>query len=393
MRRRRIERRVSEELQRLKISRWVPIFSIGLLLGITVALMKVSLGGMPARMPATLANAQPEEAVGMAFEPPGTGRGSGANKVEAGSAVIAQHMGGLLPKTTGALNGLIVRTYMMKEQRTESLPLEEYVRGVIAAEMPADFELEALKAQAIAARTYIVRRLVSGDDSGVEHVEADVTDTIAHQAYLPLAQLKQHWQRAKQSANMKKLNEAVKQTEGLIVTYNGEPIQAAFFSTSSGYTENSEDYWSSGIPYLRSVASPWDIELSPRYKESVELTLAQFYEKLGLQGESRVQPSIRVLAATAGKSISQIEIAGTVFTGREVRERLGLASAAFTWKMNDKTITITTYGYGHGVGMSQWGANGMAKLGYSAKDILTYYYTDVKVEQASKFSGVLLGRS
>ncbi|WP_341279902.1 stage II sporulation protein D [Paenibacillus sp. FSL H8-0537] len=393
MRRGRIERRVSEALQRLKSSRWVHVFSIGLLLGITVALMKVSLGGIPDRIPATLANAQPEGAAGMAFEPPGTGSGSGANKVEAGSAVIAQQMGGLLPKTTGALNGLIVRTYMMKEQRMESLPLEEYVRGVIAAEMPADFELEALKAQAIAARTYIVRRLASGDDSGVENVEADVTDTIAHQAYLPLAQLKQHWQGAKQTANMKKLNEAVKQTEGLIVTYNGEPIQAAFFSTSSGYTENSEDYWSSGIPYLRSVASPWDIELSPRYKESVELTLAQFYEKLGLQEESRVQPSIRVLAATAGKSISKIEIAGTVFTGREVRERLGLASAAFTWKMNDRAITITTYGYGHGVGMSQWGANGMAKLGYSAKDILTYYYTGALVEQASKFSGTLLGRS
>lgn len=170
----------------------------------------------------------------MAFEPPGTGSGSGANKVEAGSAVIAQQMGGLLPKTTGALNGLIVRTYMMKEQRMESLPLEEYVRGVIAAEMPADFELEALKAQAIAARTYIVRRLASGDDSGVENVEADVTDTIAHQAYLPLAQLKQHWQGAKQTANMKKLNEAVKQTEGLIVTYNGEPIQAAFSPQAVG---------------------------------------------------------------------------------------------------------------------------------------------------------------
>ena len=125
----------------------------------------------------------------------------------------------------------------------------------------------------------------------------------------------------------------------------------------------------------------------------MELTLAQFYEKLGLQEESRVQPSIRVMAATAGKSISKIEIAGTVSTGREVRERLGLASAAFTWKMNDKAITITTYGYGHGVGMSQWGANGMAKLGYSAKDILTYYYTGALVEQASKFSGTLLGRS
>ena len=207
----------------------MPIFSVGLLLGITVALMKVSLVGIPDRMPATLANAQPGGAVGTVFCAPGTGSGTGANKVEAGSAVIAQQRGGLLPKTTGALNGLIVRTYMMKEQRTESLPLEEYVRGVIAAEMPADFELEALKAQAIAARTYIVRRLASGDDSGVENVEADVTDTIAHQAYLPLAQLKQHWQGAKQTANMKKLNEAVKQTEGLIVTYNRRADPGCFF--------------------------------------------------------------------------------------------------------------------------------------------------------------------
>ncbi|MBD2868377.1 stage II sporulation protein D [Paenibacillus sp. IB182493] len=277
-----------------------------------------------------------------------------------------------------------IRVYLTGEKRVETVPLETYVRGVIAAEMPIEFELEALKAQAIAARTYIVRRLERGDGSGVPVKGADVTDTIEHQVYVSLKELEDKWPEADRESSMRKLNDAVAETKGQIITYAGEPIEAVFFSTSNGHTENSEDYWQQKVPYLRSVASPWDEKLSPKYKETVELSLQAFYGKLGIAKKGRAKPAIRVTEKTEGGRIGRITIGETDFTGREVREKLGLASSQFTWRVKGDTIAITTYGYGHGVGMSQWGANGMAQEGRTAEDILRYYYTGTRVEQASK---------
>lgn len=281
-----------------------------------------------------------------------------------------------------------ITVYLTKEQRTERVSMETYVRGVVAGEMPAEFELEALKAQAIAARTYIVRRLELDDHSGMPSSaaasRADVTDTVDHQVYIPLDKLKGLWPKDKQEANLAKLNKAVSETRGEIITYGGEPIQAVFFSTSNGYTENSEQYFQEQLPYLRSVASPWDKLISPRYQETVKLSFSDFYARLGLGGKKK--PDIRVLDKTEGKRIADILIDGKTFTGREVREKLGLASSQFLWKLDGNSISFTTFGYGHGVGMSQWGANGMAEEGKSAEQIVTYYYTDTKVEQASKLA-------
>ncbi|MFX3634080.1 MAG: stage II sporulation protein D [Candidatus Pristimantibacillus sp.] len=292
-----------------------------------------------------------------------------------------------------ALNNLYVRVYMTKENRVERIPLETYVQGVVAGEMPIEFELEALKAQAIAARTYIVRRMALKDDSGMPEAgigsKADVTDTIDHQVYLSLNQLEKKWPKDKRKANKTKLSEAIEQTRGQIITYDGEPIQAVFFSTSNGYTENSEEYWQQEIPYLRSVDSPWDEAISPRYKETVELTLKQFYSKLGISIEGSKKPSIRILDKTTGNRIGMITIGGATLSGREVREKLELASSQFTWSIEGDSITITTFGYGHGVGMSQWGANGMAKAGHGAEEIIVHYYSGTKVEQASKLSNRL----
>ncbi|GGF91722.1 stage II sporulation protein D [Paenibacillus abyssi] len=279
------------------------------------------------------------------------------------------------------LAGLRVNVYLTEEKRVERIPLELYVRGVIAGEMPVDFELEALKAQAIAARTYIIRHL-SNPEARETLAQGDVTDTVQHQVYIPLKQLLSRWPKDESEANLSKLNQAVDETSGQIITYNGEPIEASFFSTSNGYTENSEDYWSLPLPYLRSVASPWDEAISPRYKETVSIRLRDFYKKLGVKRGS--EKSIRVLQATAGKRIQEIAIGSSTFSGREIRERLGLASSQFTWQVKGRNIEFTTYGYGHGVGMSQWGANGMAKTGKNAEQILKHYYTGTKVEQASK---------
>lgn len=275
----------------------------------------------------------------------------------------------------------------------ESVPLETYVRGVVAAEMPVSFELEALKAQAIAARTYIIRRIVQGNDVGMPVKDADVTDTTEHQVYISVQGLAVKWDGNEQKSNMNKLDEAIAQTRGKIITYKGEPIEAVFFSTSNGYTENSEDYWLQEIPYLRSVESPWDKSISPRYKETVKLSLNEFYSKLGVASKGSAKSSIRIVEKTEGNRISKMMIAGTSFTGREVREKLSLASSQFTWSIKGNTISITTYGYGHGVGMSQWGANGMAQSGASAEEILSHYYSSVQVEQASKLSKQIASRS
>lgn len=278
----------------------------------------------------------------------------------------------------------IIPVYRSASALIEQVPLETYVRNVLAAEMPADFELEALKAQALAARTYIVKRLIEHDTSQVPVNGALVTDTVAHQAYKSENELLRLWGDDLYKTRIEKLNRAVNETQNQIILYKGEPILAAFFSTSNGYTENSEDYWTNYIPYLRSVPSPWDKPLSPKYEQTVSLKGKEVMQLLGLPSSLPVSTGssgMRVLATTEGNRIKKLQLAGKSFSGREVREKLGLASSQFTWKVKGTNIEITTYGYGHGVGMSQWGANGMAREGYDAVAIVKHYYQGVDIGQ------------
>ncbi|MCR8632339.1 stage II sporulation protein D [Paenibacillus radicis (ex Xue et al. 2023)] len=280
-----------------------------------------------------------------------------------------------------------IPVYMSKQKKVEMLLLEQYVRGVLAAEMPIEFELEAMKAQAIAARTYIIRRMIEQDSSNVPVVGAWVTDTVAHQAYVTNEDLKKRWGPEAYKANSDKLDHAVNETKDLILTYKDKPIQANFFSTSNGFTENSEDYWNEYIPYLRSVPSPWDIKLSPRYKETITVPFKDLQRKLGTTGVLPVSTNssngLKVLEMTQGHRIKKMVVGGKTFTGREVRERLGLNSSQFQWSWKGSDLQITTFGYGHGVGMSQWGANGMAKEGKTAEQIVKYYYTGIEIDRAS----------
>ncbi|KRE48600.1 stage II sporulation protein D [Paenibacillus sp. Soil522] len=386
-------------IARMRTSRWMALFAIGAMLGASVMLVRLSLNEIRyvhadrhrTDNSAAEGGIQTESRAGITEEAEGLQPSAGeANPQQAAKPSTGN---GSQTETSNAFDHLVVRIYMTKEKRIERVPLETYVRGVVAGEMPIGFELEALKAQAIAARTYMVRRIVQGNVSGVPVKGADVTDTIEHQVYITLSELATKWPKDEQKKNMSKLSEAVAQTRGKIITYKGEPIEAAFFSTSNGYTENSEDYWKQEIPYLRSVQSPWDKEISPRYKETVELSLNRFYSKLGVAKKGSAKSSIRVVERTEGNRISKIIIGGTTFTGREVREKLGLASSQFTWSVKGNSIAITTYGYGHGVGMSQWGANGMAQSGASAEEILAHYYSSVQVEEASKLSDQPVSRS
>ncbi|CAN7170464.1 stage II sporulation protein D [Rossellomorea sp. LjRoot5] len=272
-----------------------------------------------------------------------------------------------------------VAVYRSSQDLIEKLPLEQYVVGVVAGEMPADFEKEALKAQALAARTYMVNQLLSDDPSVPKG--ADVTDTVSHQVYKNQKELATLWG-SDYDWKIKKISEAVLETKGKVLTYDDKPITAAFFSTSNGYTENSEAYWTDDIPYLRSVESPWD-KASPKFEDQKIIPINEFKQKLGvtLPKDGSVGT---ITSRTEGKRVAKVEINGKEFTGREIRDKLGLRSSDFTWYLKDDHIVIATKGFGHGVGMSQYGANGMAKEGKNYKDIVTHYYKDVKITESSK---------
>lgn len=283
-----------------------------------------------------------------------------------------------------------VRVYLSGKGTTMTLPLEEYVAGVIAAEMPSDFQLEALKAQAIAARTFIVRRLEASDTSGVPGGAADVTDTVSHQVFLPPDEVKTEWTKLGKTKDWEKLQQAVRESKDTVMTYQGRPITASFFSTSNGYTENAEDVWGNAVPYLKSVDSPWDKKVAPGFEETVTMSRSEILRKLQLGNDAIPATAqnggswMEVLSTTAGHRIKQVRIGGKVFGGPEVRNLLGLRSSQFTWAAEGDEVRITTYGYGHGVGMSQWGANGMAQEGYTATQILKHYYTGISFGHASK---------
>ena len=280
--------------------------------------------------------------------------------------------------TEGAVEVAVYRT---ASKEIQNLPLESYLIGVVAAEMPADFEKEALKAQALTARTYIVNQLIQNNRLGLPD-GADVSDSEMHQVFKNDQELKALWG-SDYDWKIKKITEAVQETSGQILTYEGNPITATFFSTSNGYTENSEDYWKAAYPYLKSVSSPWDTK-SPKFHNKVVMSVAEFEQKLGVNVSDSSQIGT-IIERTSGKRVGVVEIGGKTLTGKQIREKLNLMSSDFDWERQGDQIAITTKGYGHGVGMSQYGANGMAQEGKDYQDIVKYYYKGVAIESSNKW--------
>ena len=272
-----------------------------------------------------------------------------------------------------------VPVFRSEQKETVSIPIEDYVKGVVAAEMPSEFNIEALKAQALTARTFVVTKLKNPSANLPD--QAVVTDTIQDQVYKDQAQLKKAWGED-YDKKFARIEEAVQATAGQILTYEGNPIYASFFSTSNGYTENSEDYWENKAPYLRSVESPWDVD-SPKYEDKATFTVAEFEQKLGVHLSDRSIGSIKNL--TEGKRVAEVAVGGKTFTGREIRDLLGLRSSDFTWERVGDTINVVTKGYGHGVGMSQYGANGMAEDGKAYADIVKHYYQGVAISEMENY--------
>ena len=295
------------------------------------------------------------------------------------------NQGGKKDSTETAVEVAVYRTALNEIQE---LQLESYLVGVVAAEMPADFEKEALKAQALTARTYIVNQLIQNNRMGLPD-GADVSDSEMHQVYKNDQELKASWG-SDYSWKINKITEAVQETSGQILTYDGNPITATFFSTSNGYTENSEDYWKASYPYLKSVSSPWDAN-SPKFYNKVAMTVDEFERKLGvsISGSSQIGT---VIERTPGKRIGVVEIGGKKLTGKQIREKLNLMSSDFGWERQGDQIIITTKGYGHGVGMSQYGANGMAQEGKSYEEIVKYYYKGVDIQSSNKWLNTITAK-
>lgn len=274
-------------------------------------------------------------------------------------------------------NGPDIAVYRSNAESVEQMALEDYVIGVVASEMPADYEVEALKAQALAARTFAVAKMKNSDKDGDVPQGALVTDTVAHQVYQSKDELKEKWEDEFDS-NWEKVETAVRATSGEIITYDGEPITASFFSTSNGFTENAEDYWEQEVPYLKSVPSPWDKQ-SPRFANETVIPIGEFEAALGITLKN--DGSIGTIATrTTGGRVETVTFENKTLSGREVREALELDSSDFSWHVSNGHVVIQTKGWGHGVGMSQYGANGMAQEGKTYKEIVQYFYKDVEIE-------------
>lgn len=273
------------------------------------------------------------------------------------------------------INSNVINNKNVRIQRTngsiDTVPFESYIIGVLVGEMPANFELEALKAQALAARSYVLKKMEQNKNN-----DYDIVDTVMNQVYLDESQMKAKW-KDQYEEKLQKITKAVNDTQGEYIAYNGEVIQAFFFSTSSGKTENSEEVFQESLPYLRSVDSTWDSDVSPVFNEIYKFTLEEFYQKLNLPYEEKLQ--INIVDTTSTGRIKNIEINRQKFKASDLTKLLNLRSTYFNIEQNGNIITIQTKGYGHGVGMSQYGAQAMALKGYNYQEIIKYYYQNVEI--------------
>ncbi len=271
------------------------------------------------------------------------------------------------------VSNTIIRVKRESSGDIEYLPLEEYIVGVLAGEMPIYFEKEAFKAQAVAARSYALKRIEYNKEN-----EYDVVDSVINQVYLDNNYLKDAW-KDEYVTNINKLREVVNETENEILEYDGEVIDALFFSTSNGYTENASLVFNMDLPYLKSVKSSWDEKTSSAFRSSLSLSLSDFYEKLGLDYNEKLD--VKIINRSSTNRVINLSINGKEFASRDLYNKLGLRSTDFSIRQDGNNVIIDMVGYGHGVGMSQYGAEGMAEEGYSYSDILKYYYSGTNIKK------------
>lgn len=266
---------------------------------------------------------------------------------------------------------------ILLESAVDSMTLHDYLVGALVGEMPLSFDMEALKAQAIACRTYALRQYATR-----KHDPAAVcTVSSCCECFSAPDGMSEE--------NRQKAERAVSETDGLVLTYDGALIEATFFSCSGGQTEAAVDVWGSELPYLQSVRSPGE-EAAPRFAGEVSVTFAQFQEKLQTEDSTFSMPDdfsaeSFSLTHTQGGGVKTVQVGGVVFTGKTFRKLFGLNSTNFEIAVNDQNVTFTTVGYGHRVGMSQYGAQVMAANGASCEEILLHFYTGVSLTDCAAF--------
>ena len=275
-----------------------------------------------------------------------------------------------------------VAVFIKDEDIVREMEISQYLKEVVSAEMPAEFHIEALKAQAVAARTYLINRKNAFADSEKPecHKGADIcTDSTHCKAWISEARRRELWGDMAEE-NWQKISRAVDETTGVIITYNEEPISAVFHSTSSGMTENSEDVWGGDVPYLKSIKSEGD-KVSPKYSSMNSFTVDQFKNLVeakvsGTDWQKGIYSDI--LRSDAGGIIS-IKLGGVKVKGTEFRNIFSLRSTNVELIESGEKIDMSVKGYGHGVGMSQYGANYLANQGMGYEEILKTYYSGVSV--------------
>ena len=267
-------------------------------------------------------------------------------------------------------------------EKLQSMDMQTYLYGVLRAEMPAEFEEEALKAQAVAARTYILHKIASGGSPN--HPQADACDDITCcQAYKSEEDAAEDWGSSAPEYEAK-IRAAVDDTDGECVLYDGAPVLAVFHSSSVGATQDAQAVWSSSLPYLQSVETPESDDDVPNYRSTATFTSAALREKLldALpDAELTGSPSnwFTNIQQQPNGSVTKLSVGGVEVVGNRLRTILGLRSACFTISFDGDEVTFSVAGYGHGVGMSQYGANVLAKGGMSYQEILEWYYTGAEV--------------
>lgn len=278
----------------------------------------------------------------------------------------------------------VVKMYNRKTDKIEEISLEDYIVGVVSAEMPANFNEEAIKAQAVAARTYYFSKRLSPCS---EAKGGEICNSTHCQVYMSKEERMANWAKSEAENNWKKIVSAVEATKGQVLIYNGDIVKyPQFFATSSGKTESAVDVLSDPVPYLQSIDSPGE-EIAPKYETSIDMKMADLVNKINkvytkanlTTGNAALK--ISIVSRTDGGGVKEIKLGEESISGIKFRELLGLNSANFTLEFSKDSVKISCKGYGHGVGMSQWGANAMAKTGEKYDSILKHYYTGVEIDK------------
>lgn len=275
-----------------------------------------------------------------------------------------------------------IKVYITKEDRMEEVPIEDYVKSVVSGEMPASFSDEALKAQAVAARTYIMSKRSRPCDIAKG---GDVCDTTHCQVYISKISRLEKWE-DKATENWDKISKAVDETKGKVLTYNNQLVlYPQFFSTSSGMTENAVDVFSNDVPYLVSTESKGE-EIAPKYESEIPFNINEFVNKVNEKYPEaeltveNLQGNIEIISRSSAGGIKEIRLGQTKVKGLDFRLSFGLNSTNFEYTISNDQILFKCKGYGHGVGMSQWGANVMAKSGSNYEEILKHYYKGIDLK-------------